>query len=254
MANFILFLSLMISLPLWANSLPRSYTELNDYVQTAPDQGESNTCLFVGSTGAMELIANKKEGIKHPRPYGKYDLSEAYIIHAPRVPTLTGAIDFEVPIQKFNWGHGIHISEWDFQPWNGNNSNPSVWNYRDYSKMKKITLPKVTTEPLFVIGNRWSTGVLNDYHIQEIKEALWKYKSPVLVNYNDDGYWHVVLITGYDDDMPGNCYDASIPAAECEQDVGSFYVRDSFGIPLEIRDYDWFRHMGNAAISVREAK
>ena len=82
-----------------------------------------------------------------------------------------------------------------------------------------------------------------------IKDALWKYKSPVLINYNDEDYWHVILIVGYDDRIPGACYDTD--PKECEGDIGSFYVRDSFGVRVELRDYDWFRVKGNAAFVVK---
>jgi hypothetical protein len=254
MAGFSFIFCALLALPLWAEtSIPSRYTELLDYVQPGPDQGESNTCLFVSSTGAMELIANKKEGIRHPKPYGKYDLSESYLINAPDYPS-TALIEYELPVLRFNWGYGIHISEWDYSAWDGNYENQTVWNYRDYKNMKKTPLPKVATVPLFVVGNRWSTNVLDESHITQIKEALWKYKSPVIVNYNDDGYWHVILIVGYDDNLPGTCYDPSVPAHECEKDIGSFYVRDSFGIPVEVRDYDWFKYTGNAAVVVTEAK
>ena len=82
MLKFLLipFACTLLSLAAWAR--PDSYTELLDYVQEAPDQGETNTCLFVASTGAMELIANKEMGIKNPRPFGIYDLSESYVIWA----------------------------------------------------------------------------------------------------------------------------------------------------------------------------
>jgi len=66
---------------------PSSYTELLDYVQEAPDQGDTNTCLYVASTGAMELIANKEAGIKNPQPFGKYDLAESFVYNAPKTNT-----------------------------------------------------------------------------------------------------------------------------------------------------------------------
>ena len=234
-----------------STELPSRYVDLIDYVQVAPDQGESGTCLFVGSTGAMELIANKKHGIKNPEPYGPFDLSESFLIHAPTVGA-RGRHFLEVPVLKFNAGFGIHMSDWDYTAWSGNQER-DVWGWRDWSGMKKVALPKVQTLPLFAIGGKWTTHVLNKSHIQKIKEALWTHKSPVLVNYNDDSFWHVIMIVGYDDDLPGTCYDPRVPTQECEKDLGSFYVRDSFGIPVEVRDYDWFRFMGNAAVVVKEA-
>lgn len=236
---------------LMAFELPTRYTELLDYVQMAPDQGESGTCLFVGSTGAMELIANKKYGITHPESYGPYDLSESFLIHAPKGET-RGKNFLEIPVLRFNNGFGIHLSEWDYASWDGH-QRKDVWGYRDWRKMRQLPLPAVETIPLFMFGNRWSTRVLNDSHIQLIKEALVQHASPVLVNYNDNGYWHVILIVGFDDDLPGTCYDEDMSTKECDGSVrGSFYVRDSFGIPVEVRNYAWFRTKGNAAVVVKE--
>src|SRR6478735_8851406 len=82
---------------------PSSYTELLDYVQEAPDQGDTNTCLFVASTGAIELIANKENGIKNPKPYGPYDLAESFTINAPNTEVKSF---FETPVLKYNNGYG----------------------------------------------------------------------------------------------------------------------------------------------------
>ncbi|HXH74887.1 MAG TPA: hypothetical protein VNJ08_07970 [Bacteriovoracaceae bacterium] len=233
-----------------AQDLPSKYTELLNYVQVAPDQGDTNTCLFVASTGAMELIANKKHGITNPKPYGPYDLAESYIIHAPSYQT-SGKSFWETPVMKFNKGYGIHFADWPFDAWNDSSVDNTIWNSREWRSMKKVELPKVTTSQLFIYGNRWSTNVLNDSHIEKIKAALYKNKAPVLVNYNDNYYWHVVLIVGYDDNLPGKCYELS--DSECKEQKGSFYVRDSFGISVEVRDYDWFRVKGNAAFVIKEA-
>lgn len=240
------FISLLFSTAVLAR--PSSYTELLDYVQEAPDQGDTNTCLFVASTGAMELIANKVNGIKNPQPYGPFDLAESYVINAPA--TVTKAF-FETPVLKFNRGFGYANKDWPFEAFTStNNTNSTVWNtHPQISKLPKVTLPEIETIKLFQFGGRWSTYVLTDAHVEEIKEALWKYKSPVIINYNDEDYWHVILIVGYDDNLPGECYDTD--PKECEGDIGAFYVRDSFGVKVELRDYDWFRVKGNAAAVVK---
>ena len=231
----------------YAEDLPSKYTELLDYVQEAPDQGETNSCLFVASTGAMELIANKKYGVKNPQPYGRFDLSESFIMHAPKVGS--GKYFWEDPVLKFNKGYGIHIDTWPYVGWDGTEEG-RVWSFKDWSDMPKVELPKVETIPLFVKGGRWSINVLNNTHVNQIKEALWKYKSPILVNYNDNHFWHVILIVGYDDRIPGDCYE--VTPEECAGRQGAFYVRDSFGRVVEVRDYDWFRVKGNAAFVVKE--
>lgn len=245
----ILFLALF--LPITTLALPVRYTELLDYVQEAPDQGDTKTCLYVASTGAMELIANKVNDEKNPRPYGKYDLAESFVIHAPKLET-SGKYMWEIPVLKFNRGYGIHISDWPYEPWDDTDASRSAWNWRSWQNLPKIELPKIETKKLFVFGNRWSTNVLNQSHIDQVKEALVTHRSPVLINYNDSGYWHVILVVGYDDNLPGRCHE--LTAQECGERKGAFYVRDSFGIPVELRDYDWFRIKVNAAFVVKEKK
>jgi hypothetical protein len=228
---------------------PVFYTELLDYVQEAPDQGETNTCLYVASTGAMELLANKAMGIKNPQAYGPNDLSESFVINAP--DTIKKSF-FETPVLRFNHGFGVHVSQWPYEAWKKNEINKSVWwNHPKASQVPKINLPKIETKKLFQFGNRWATNVLDDSHVEQIKQALWIHQSPIIVNYNDEGFWHVILIVGYDDRLPGECYDTD--PKECEGDIGSFYIRDSFGIKTELRDYDWFRVKGNAAAVVKLA-
>lgn len=242
---FILFL-----LPLAkADGTPSRYIDLLPYVQQAPEQGDTGACLFIASTGAIELIANKKYNIKYPRPYGRFDLAESYLIQAPAFDG--NRYFWEVPVLDFNWGYGIHVNSWSFEAWNQTWNNTEVWDYRDLSNMQKVSVPKVETIPLFVVGTKFSTFVLDDSNIKQIKDALVKYQSPVLVNYVDDDFWHVILIVGFDDSLVGTCY--ATPETECEKTVGSFYVRDSFGIAVEVRDYDWFKVMGNAAFVVKEA-
>ncbi|MES2527453.1 MAG: hypothetical protein V4598_10215 [Bdellovibrionota bacterium] len=232
-----------------ALALPEKFTELLPFVQEAPDQGETNTCLYVASTGAMELIANKKNNVRNPQPYGPYDLAESFLIHAPTLNS-SGKYYWEVPILKFNRGYGIHINDWPYDAWNNTDASTSAWTFRQWANLPKVELPKVETIPLFVIGNRWSTNVLKQSHLDQVKEALVTHKSPVMINYNDNGYWHVILIVGYNDNIPGYCYE--LTDKECGERKGAFYVRDSFGIAYELRDYDWFRVKGNAAFIVKE--
>lgn len=228
---------------------PVAYTELLKYVQMAPDQGSTGTCLYVASTGAMELLANKKNNIEDPLPGGKFDLAESFLIHAPPI-TSTGKSWFEKPVLRFNNGFGIHISSWPFDPWDDGVANQEVWTEQMMDEMTKVALFPIETKKILEKGNRYSTEVLSVKDLAEIREMMWKYKSPVVVNYNDNNFWHVVLLVGYDSRLNGDCY--QITKEECNETMGSFYVRDSFGPTIEIRDYDWFRVKGNAAFMVIE--
>jgi hypothetical protein len=239
---------LLFITPLYAE-IPSSYTELLDYVQEAPDQGETNTCLFVASTGAIELLANKLNHIKNPEVGGTFDLSESFVIHLPFSRSKSFLDD---PVQRFK-GKAVHINDWPFDAWIGSAINYSVWNrHPQFQELPRIKVPNVESLKLFQYGNKWSTNVIGQEELDMIKEALWKYKSPVLVNYNDESYWHVILIVGHDDHLPGECYDTD--PKECENSVGSFYIRDSFGVKVELRDYNWFRVKGNAAYVIKAIK
>lgn len=250
--NTPLLLSLLFTSTSAFAELPSRYTELLPYVQPAPDQGRTGTCLYIGSTGVMELLANRKNGISKPRALGPYDLSESYLINAKTHPSAKDKWFIEKQVLKFNWGFGIQAKVWDFDVWNSNRPDRSVWKKKDWSKLPRTPVPEIETVQLFEAGDRWSRDVLDDTHVDQVKEALWEHKSPVLISYNDNGYWHVISIVGYDDTVPGTCY--QVPQEECREDLGAFYVRDSFGLSVELRDYDWFRMRGNTAIVVKEAE
>lgn len=48
--------------------------------------------------------------------------------------------------------------------------------------------------------DQWNTGIMDNLTIEKIKSELRTRNAPVLVIYNHFGYWHAVLIVGYDDD------------------------------------------------------
>lgn len=102
MSKMILVSLILLCFPFANLKAASRYTELLNYVQEAPDQGKTASCLYVASTGAMELIANKKYDEKFPRPYGKYDLAESFLIHAPQSDDLQDKTFWEKPILRFN--------------------------------------------------------------------------------------------------------------------------------------------------------
>lgn len=252
MKNITILLLLIGSTHAFAiRSMPTRYVELLKFVQGAPDQGETNTCLYMASTGAMELLMNQKEKIRNPKAGAKYDLAESFIINQRDYwdkETRTGHFIEEIVI-RFNHGEAVHISLWPYNAFNEDGTdNMGVWNrHADYVTLPRMSVPKVKTELLFARGKKWDTYVLTEKDILTVKETLVKRKSPVIINYNDDGYWHVVLIVGYDDKKKGECYE--LEESECGQ-KGSFYVRDSNGKRYEARDYNWFLYKANAAAVV----
>jgi hypothetical protein len=253
MKNYLLVLLFLATLPsAWARrNLPERYIELLKYVQPAPDQGETNTCWFMASTGALELLLNKKEKIRHPKVGGKYDLAESFLIWQAdyRAPGVRAAHFIEEMVLRFNHGEAVHNNDWPYQAYNSDGTdNMDVWaRHVDFLTLPRIEVPAVKTRLLFARGKKWDTFVLRPEDVNAVKEALVRYKSPVIINYNDDGYWHVVLIVGYDDRRKGECYE--LESEECNE-RGLFYVRDSNGKRYEGRAYNWFLIKANAAAVV----
>jgi|GEM_PF-895319 len=229
--------------------LPTFYASLVPYIQPGPDQGETNTCWFVASTGAMELLLNKKDNIRRPKIGGKNDLAESFIMHQKDFYDENIEHFIQEVVLRFNHGEAVHISKWPFNAFlNEGYTDYSVWNvHPDFFNLPRIKVPQIKTKLLFSKGRKWATEVLEESDIIAMKRALIETKSPLIVNYNDDGYWHVVLIVGYDDRKKGVCYE--LEKEQCNE-KGSFYVRDSDGKKFERRAYNWFLHKGNAAATV----
>ncbi len=249
--TLLLLIGLLALNTLWAASLPQKYTELLPYVQAAPDQGDTNTCWFMASTGAMELLLNKRDQIKNPIPFGRYDLAESFLIWQNNFRDRENPPQhfIEEVVKRFNYGEAIHQSAWPFHAYNSDGTtNDDVWNiHPNFKTLPRLQVPQVKTQLLFSRGRKYDTYVLKQEDVQKVKEALVRTASPIIINYNDDGYWHVILIVGYDDTLKGDCYE--LDEDECNE-LGSFYVRDSNGKRIEARAYNWFLIKANAAATV----
>lgn len=242
---------LLFSLPAFA-ARPKEFLELLPYVQAAPNQGDTNTCWFMASTGAMELLLNKVNNVKNPPTLGPYDLAESFLIWQKRFH------DTQYPpqhfiqelVKDFNFKEAIHAKDWPFNALTSDGrTNMGVWEkHPEFVTLPRIKVPELKSELLFSKGRkRYSTNVLDESDLEVLRETLAKRKSPIIVNVNDEDYWHVVLIVGYDDNATGSCY--QIEESECNK-KGAFYVRDSNGTRYEARAYNWFLIRGNAAAVV----
>ncbi len=243
-------IALILITSLHAEARPSRYVELLPYVQAGPDQGETNTCLFMASTGVMELLLNRQHKIKAPKKNGRFDLAESFLIwqedYYDRENPSQHFID--AVVKKFNHGEAIQHKQWQFNAYYPDKTDSMEgWNkHPDFQNLPRISVPKVKTELLFSKGRKYAMNVLTPEDIELMKQKMFERKAPLIVNYNDDGYWHVVLIVGYDDKRQGTCYE--IEKEDCKK--GSFYVRDSNGKRWERRAYNWFLEKGNAAALV----
>ena len=248
----ILLLSLLVSSSAFAR--PSVYTDLVDHVIQAPNQGQTETCLYQASTGAMEILLNQRHGYRYQMPGGAFDLGEQFLIFQPYYANNRGD-KVVAEFHKFNFNKAIHANNLPFFAYQSDGSvNRGVWSKPPfYASLPRMEVPDVESIKLFERGSdEWATRVLDNYDIEDIKQALWERQAPILVRVNDNRYWHVVIIVGYDDRIQtAVCHD-NTPASECSRNQeGAFYVRDSYGGPAtQLRDTDWLRIKGNAAYQV----
>jgi C1A family cysteine protease len=248
MLRWILALSSLVSSTLVWAQLPKQHTELLPYVQEAPDQGDTATCLFMGTTGAVELLLNQKYNIQYPKAQDLFDLSERFAIsHSVKA----SGHWIEQVLPKFNQGWSIHHSDLPFEGYKPDGSaNQAVWSRpSNFYQLPRLGVSaQFKTTKIFARGkNKYSKYVATPLDLVNVKKALVEYNAPVLINYNHNGWWHVVNIVGFDDEAQGDCLHT--PAYECKGQ-GAFYVRDSLGKATHLRDYDWFRVNVNTAFVV----
>lgn len=231
-----------------SSAFPERFTGLNDYVIKAPNQGDTNTCLFVASTGAMEILLNKHLNHRNPKINGATDISERYAISAPWSKRPSSWL--ESAVLKFDSGEAVLQKDMPYTAFTATGDiNYSVWNFpANFYTAPRISVPKIDTELLFQVGDRYSRNVLNETHLQRLKQTLLQKHSPILLNNNDTEYWHVVVVVGFDDDLKGHCYE--LDEQVCEGKKGALYIRDSNGYGLEQRSYEWFYKRANAAAVV----
>ena len=78
-------LSVKQRLPVFANSIevnPSSDKDLMEYVMASPNQFDAGTCLFMSSTGAMEILMNQHRDMSQVDYMGDTDLSERFLMNA----------------------------------------------------------------------------------------------------------------------------------------------------------------------------
>lgn len=234
-------------------ALPTKYTDLIPYVQKAPDQGETSTCLFMSTTGAVELLLNKKYDIKYPEVGGRFDISERFTISVPKNCDSKACTGYwhTAALGAFGQGWAIHESKLPYNAYleDGSPNYEMWWFPRDFYQIPRMQITeRFESKTLFVKGGKYATHVLNDADLLKVKKALVEEGSPILINYNDESWWHMILIVGYDDNLKGACYD--MEEEDCKG-KGAFIVRDSDGTLTHARDYEWFKVKGNAAFVVK---
>lgn len=207
----------------------KGYNELLPYVLASPDQEDAGSCLYMSLTGIAEWWLARLHPELSRAHDGPLDLSERYMMNISGIDEAANG----VPNWKTDsiWlynevGHGILNSAYRFtKGWYvlDHEGNPVVstatvtgasfdttFNWIDQRGLipaaAHIALPNFDREVIYADpeSNQWNTAVMPADIVERVKTKLQARQAPVNVIYNHFGYWHSVMVLGFDDSMSSN--------------------------------------------------
>ncbi len=199
--------------------------ELNQFVLPSPDQQDAGSCLYMASTGALEVLLNKDPRTRDLKSEGRSDISERFLMNiSARADSKSWLTD---AILEFNQFGAVRNNDYRYtKGWlkeSGGASVPSSrgsegaiystrYNWLDdlnsTVEAKAIDVPTIRRNIIYQdpSANQWNTGIMRPSDIDKIKNHLRTKKTPVIFVYNHYGYWHAVAIVGFDDSKShGEC-------------------------------------------------
>lgn len=205
------------------------FNELISFINPSIDQEDAGSCLYMSHTAVVEWWLNFLEGNSNEM----IDLSERYYmalktedIGAREIKNWRTDNIYRVNVQDkfvsqksypFIKGHftthpitgeriasdatakgAIYNTEFNWISFKNEIDSQNQDNF--------IQLPKFKRELIHVDKNddQWSVGQAPFDIVDRIKEALIKNRAPVNVIYNHHGFWHAVVIVGFNDFAPTN--------------------------------------------------
>ena len=206
--------------------------DLEPLALAAPNQLDAGSCLFMATTGAMEILMNQHVAPEEIEYNGDTDLSERFLMaagsHAPYSTApwfLTDTLEYYGAIggsllnldYKFCVGYVKDTASGYTQ---STSSDPDAYlscaynwfdNYPEDWESKLVETPAVERTIIFADPKRddnsqWRVALFDGDTIEKIKYELRTKNAPVIVVYNHFGYWHANVIVGYDDtEKSGGC-------------------------------------------------
>ena len=208
---------------------PQTYGQsdetLVDYVLASPNQFDAGSCLFMTTTGAMELLMHQHTDLGSVEYNGDTDLSERFLMTAYQdVPNSTIRYWLTDTVYTYNhFGGSMLNRDYPFTAgyvretrnglvpcdsddsgayyscsYNWFDERPSDW------ESLMVDTPSIDRTVAFADPERssssqWNVGLMDDEDVEKIKYMLRTRRAPVVVIYNHYLYWHADLIVGYDD-------------------------------------------------------
>jgi hypothetical protein len=208
-----------------------SNEELIEYVLASPNQFDAGSCLFMTTTGAMELLVHQHTDLDEVDYDGDTDLSERFLMAAYQdVPSsvmrywLTdimytynhvggSMLNRDYP---FTAGYVRETSSGNLEPCDASDSGayyscsynwfderPNDWE-EQLVDMPSVERTVAFTDPSRSSSSQWNVALMDDEDVDKIKYLLRSRRAPVVIIYNHYLYWHADLIVGYDDSVQTN--------------------------------------------------
>ncbi len=200
------------------------------YVLASPNQMDAGSCLFMATTGTMEVLMNQRLPIEAIQYGSDTDLSERYLMNAfdyvssndirwwlsdvvYTYNVLGGSLldrdyPFAVGYVKDSGGSVVKSDATDPNAYlsmyyNWFDDLPDGWQ----NQLTPTPLAERTAifiDPQRDSSSQWRVALMDDSTVEKIKYELRTKKAPVIVIYNHFLYWHADIIVGYDDTLPSN--------------------------------------------------
>lgn len=207
-------------------------TGLIDYVLASPNQFDGGSCLFMSTTGAMEVLLNQHTDLDTVEYGGETDLSERFLMSAYQdLPSAWLPYWLTDTVYAYNYHGGSMLSrDYPFTAgyvrdtssgtvpceasddgayfscqYNWFDMRPDGWE-NQLVPTPQVHRTVMYTDPARSSSSQWNVGLMDDRHVERIKYQLRTRQAPVVVIYNHYLYWHADIVVGYDDSVyTGGC-------------------------------------------------
>ena len=204
--------------------------DLSPYAMASPNQWDAGSCLFMATTGAMEMLMNQHIPLDQIAYKGDTDLSERFLMNAVTLlpeyfPQEANALylftdtiytynfvglmlhyyygyplgnysmlDSDYPFVYDNIGDAYVSAQRNWDPAN----LPTNWPYL-LVPTPAVDRTQIFAPPLKSDDSMFQVAVADHDILDIIKHELVSKNAPVVIVYNHFNYWHSDIIVGYDD-------------------------------------------------------
>lgn len=201
----------------------RGFNELLPFLTPSPDQEDVNSCMLMSLTGVVEWWAHRANNVTRFVQNGPLDISERWWMNLSNQDRFTNDINywFTDAIYLFNKAQSASNREYPFRKgWYVETEDDIVparqnqqgakyggrYNWIDETDRVRGPFIKAPTLGRKILAknndeNPWAIGTAPEDIVERVIESFQKYKSPIQVIYNHEGFWHSVFLIGYDADM-----------------------------------------------------